>query len=85
MNYFRAVTAVNEQSERALELTETIIRLNPSHYTVWCVATSAFVSSDLIVRQYRMEILLALNKDLNAELELMNEFAEENLKSYQVW
>lgn len=32
-----------------------------------------------------MDILLALGKDLNAELELMNEFAEENLKSYQVW
>lgn len=32
-----------------------------------------------------MDILLALGKDLNEELELMNEFAEENLKSYQVW
>lgn len=32
-----------------------------------------------------METLLELQKDLQAELELMNEFAEENLKSYQVW
>jgi hypothetical protein len=36
-------------------------------------------------RQYRMNTLLALKKDLRTELQLMNEFAEENLKSYQVW
>lgn len=36
-------------------------------------------------RQYRMSTLLALQKDLQQELQLMNEFAEENLKSYQVW
>lgn len=32
-----------------------------------------------------MSTLLALQKDLKTELQLMNEFAEENLKSYQVW
>jgi protein farnesyltransferase/geranylgeranyltransferase type-1 subunit alpha len=32
-----------------------------------------------------MATLLALRKDLQTELELMNEFARENLKSYQVW
>lgn len=32
-----------------------------------------------------MQTLLELQKDLEAELELMNEFARENLKSYQVW
>lgn len=32
-----------------------------------------------------MATLLELDKDLVAELELMNEFARENLKSYQVW
>jgi protein farnesyltransferase/geranylgeranyltransferase type-1 subunit alpha len=32
-----------------------------------------------------MATLLELDKDLTAELELMNEFARENLKSYQVW
>jgi protein farnesyltransferase/geranylgeranyltransferase type-1 subunit alpha len=32
-----------------------------------------------------MSTLLALQKDLRQELQLMNEFAEENLKSYQVW
>jgi protein farnesyltransferase/geranylgeranyltransferase type-1 subunit alpha len=36
-------------------------------------------------RNYRMQILLELKQDLEVELELMNEFARENLKSYQVW
>ncbi|KAK4687464.1 protein farnesyltransferase/geranylgeranyltransferase type-1 subunit alpha, partial [Tremellales sp. Uapishka_1] len=70
MDHFRALSASGEHSERGLELTETIIRLNPAHYTVW---------------QYRMAILLELKADLEKELELMNEFARENLKSYQVW
>jgi hypothetical protein len=35
MNYLRAVMAKNEHSQRVLELTDHIIRLNPAHYTVW--------------------------------------------------
>lgn len=70
MDYFRALVAKEERSERVLDLTETIIRMNPAHYTIW---------------QYRMSTLLHLGQDLQAELELMNEFARENLKSYQVW
>jgi hypothetical protein len=35
MDHFRALAAFGEKSERGLELTETIIRLNPAHYTVW--------------------------------------------------
>src|SRR4051794_25357199 len=37
MSYFRAISKVNEISERALELTEHIIDLNPAHYTIWYV------------------------------------------------
>lgn len=33
--YLRAVMAENEVSERALALTEDVIRMNPAHYTVW--------------------------------------------------
>lgn len=35
MSYLRSIMAANEKSERALELTEHIIRMNPAHYTVW--------------------------------------------------
>lgn len=35
MDYFRAIAASGEHSERGLDLTETIIRKNPAHYTVW--------------------------------------------------
>lgn len=37
MDYFRAVSAAEEHSDRVLALTEAIVRLNPSHYTVWYV------------------------------------------------
>ena len=37
MSYLRAVMAANEMSDRALELTKDIIRINPAHYTVWYV------------------------------------------------
>ena len=37
MDHFRAISVTKEHSERALELTETIIRINPAHYTVWLV------------------------------------------------
>jgi len=36
-NYFRGVMATGERSERVMELTEHIIRMNPAHYTVWFV------------------------------------------------
>lgn len=34
---FRALAAKNppEYSQRALEVTEHVIRMNPAHYTVW--------------------------------------------------
>ena len=35
MSYLRAAMAEDEKSDRALSLTEDIIRMNPAHYTVW--------------------------------------------------
>ena len=35
MSYLRAVMAKDEYSDRAIALTEDIIRINPAHYTIW--------------------------------------------------
>jgi len=69
-NYFRAVVKNGEMSQRVLELTETIIRLNPAHYSAW---------------QYRYQTLLAIKAPLDVELHLMDEIATKHLKTYQVW
>ncbi|KAL5359210.1 hypothetical protein BJX96DRAFT_55260 [Aspergillus floccosus] len=69
-SYLRAVMAANEMSERALKLTEDVIAMNPAHYTVWI---------------YRAKILFALEKDLNEELEWLNNVSLKYLKNYQIW
>ncbi|KAK2877108.1 hypothetical protein FQN49_001407 [Arthroderma sp. PD_2] len=68
--YLRAVMAANEMSDRALALTEDVIRSNPAHYTVWL---------------YRAQILTTLGKDLQAELAWLNQLSTKYLKSYQIW
>ncbi|KAG5682933.1 hypothetical protein PVAND_012251 [Polypedilum vanderplanki] len=69
-DYFRAILATQEKSERALELTTDALRLNAANYTVW---------------QYRREILHALKKNLYDELQYIAEVIEDNPKNYQVW
>lgn len=36
-DYFRGIVKIGEKSPRVLGLTETIIRLNPAHYSAWYV------------------------------------------------
>lgn len=69
-DFFRGIVHTGEKSPRVLELTESIIRQNPAHYTAW---------------QYRYETILALDSPLDVELELMDELAVKFLKTYQVW
>ena len=70
MNYFRAVYASGEVSERALALTESAIALNGANYTVW---------------HRRWELVKALGADLDAELEYVAAKCRANPKNYQVW
>ncbi|KAJ7037926.1 hypothetical protein C8F04DRAFT_385393 [Mycena alexandri] len=69
-DYLRGIVQAGEKSERVLQLTEHVIRLNPAHYSAW---------------QYRYETLLALESSLEAEVALMDELADKYLKTYQVW
>ncbi|KAF1971439.1 CaaX farnesyltransferase alpha subunit [Bimuria novae-zelandiae CBS 107.79] len=70
MGYLRAVMAKNEYSERALQLTEHIISMNPAHYTVWL---------------YRAKILHEIKADLRKEIDWLNPTALQHLKNYQIW
>ncbi|CAG8480303.1 10101_t:CDS:2 [Acaulospora morrowiae] len=70
MDYFRAVALKDERSERALSLTEAIIKHNPAHYTVW---------------HYRQQLLTSLNKDLYEELNFITDQVQNNPKNYQLW
>lgn len=70
MSYLRAIMAANEFSPRVLDLTEDLIDMNPAHYTVWL---------------YRAQCLFALDYNLKAELEWLNEIALSHQKNYQIW
>jgi len=69
-SYFRGVVKVGEKSARVLQLTETIIRLNPAHYSAW---------------QYRYETLVAISAPLQPELVLCDTLTKASPKTYQVW
>lgn len=62
--------AAEEYSSRAFRLTDTVIQMNPAHYTVWL---------------YRFKILSALKLSVEVEISWLNEVALANLKNYQIW
>lgn len=69
-DYFRGIVKTGEMSPRVLKLTEHIIRMNSGHYSAW---------------QYRYKTLVHLHASLEDELRLMDWFAVEFMKTYQVW
>ena len=74
MDLYRALVSSSppELSARALALTEHLVKLNPSNYSVW---------------QYRSHILLSFNEPqrLRDELDFLEALAHSNMKNYQVW
>ncbi|KAK0728140.1 protein farnesyltransferase [Lasiosphaeria miniovina] len=70
ISYLRAVMENKEYSPRCLRLTEYIIGMNSSHYTVWL---------------FRASIVIALKLPFVDELAWLNKVALEHLKNYQIW
>ncbi|KAJ1966044.1 CAAX geranylgeranyltransferase alpha subunit [Dipsacomyces acuminosporus] len=70
MDYFRAVMAKGEVSQRALQLSGKVIEENPGHYTVWV---------------YRKKLVHGLNVSLEEELGWIAEIADMHPKCYQLW
>eukprot|EP01006_Ploeotia_vitrea_P010791 TRINITY_DN28214_c0_g1_i1.p1 TRINITY_DN28214_c0_g1~~TRINITY_DN28214_c0_g1_i1.p1 ORF type:complete len:359 (+),score=17.29 TRINITY_DN28214_c0_g1_i1:36-1079(+) len=70
MNYFRAVVHAHETSERAFELCDAVVTLNPANYVAW---------------YYRRQIIYELNMDIRSELERMRDHVTGCPKNYQVW
>ncbi|ETO01759.1 hypothetical protein RFI_35679, partial [Reticulomyxa filosa] len=71
MDYFRALIAKNEISERALAVVDKVIELNAPNYTAW---------------QYRRKLLFGLPKiNLYQELDYVSKVALSTPKNYQLW
>eukprot|EP00095_Tigriopus_kingsejongensis_P010313 maker-scaffold187_size272365-snap-gene-0.13 protein:Tk10313 transcript:maker-scaffold187_size272365-snap-gene-0.13-mRNA-1 annotation:"protein farnesyltransferase geranylgeranyltransferase type-1 subunit alpha-like isoform x1" len=69
-NYFRAIYASQEVSERALALTKDAVELNPANYTAW---------------HHRRFLLKALKANIHEELDYIRQVIEGSAKNYQVW
>ena len=78
-NYFRAIYASGEISERALALTEDAIDLNPANYTVWH-------QRRVIIKGLRdkQKVIKDEQNILKQELSYIRDVIESNAKNYQV-
>ncbi|GAA99391.1 uncharacterized protein L969DRAFT_86625 [Mixia osmundae IAM 14324] len=70
MDTFRYFVSTGEKSQRVLDVTQALVKMNTAHYTVWT---------------YRGQTLLATGASIESELDMMDHHVKAHLKSYQVW
>ncbi|OAF69385.1 CAAX farnesyltransferase subunit alpha [Intoshia linei] len=70
LSYFRAIIVSGELSERALELTSTVLNFNPGNYTAWL---------------YRQRLVRKLNIPSESDMDFNAIAIQKTAKNYQVW
>ena len=86
MDLFRGVVQQGEYSARVVLLTQHILQLNPTNYSVWFVTEMHLVELTItIYRQYRRDCLRKVDSDFSEEFSFLDSFAKDNPKNYQVW
>ncbi|KAJ2459153.1 CAAX geranylgeranyltransferase alpha subunit [Coemansia sp. RSA 2424] len=69
-DYFRAIMAAGEVSQRAFDLSGRVIDANAAHYTAWV---------------YRKKLILDLGLDISEELSWVTQISGRHIKNYQLW
>ncbi|XBW36734.1 hypothetical protein QEN19_002311 [Hanseniaspora menglaensis] len=70
MGIFNTLLSLKEYSQRSINIVNAVIDNIPAYYTAWC---------------FKLDIILALKKNLKEELLWLDEFTLENPKNYQIW
>ncbi|KAE8210443.1 hypothetical protein CF327_g5681 [Tilletia walkeri] len=92
MDLLRAFMLKQERSTRALALTEHLVKLNPSNYTVWDYRAQLLVAGldDDDVEEEETSVQSSSGNArrkaaLEAELALLDDMAAGSMKNYQIW
>ena len=91
MDLLRALMLAQERSPRVLALTEHLIKLNPSNYTVWDYRAQAIL--DLATTTASAPAAgpssgadgEGRQQWLEKELNLLDDLAAGSMKNYQIW
>lgn len=80
-DYFRAVSHIDERSERALQLTTLCLQFNPANYTVWHFRRKCMWA--LLEKETKQ--FNGLEAFLVNDLTLAAALGGDNPKNYQIW